>query len=145
MFERILVAVDGSKGADGALEKAARLAAQSNAELLILTVYRHHSMTEASLSMVRPEDPESLDDVMRDHARAIAERAKQDVAAHGIERVRAFVKSGQPARTIVKFGREHDAALIVIGSRGLGDIEGFLLGSVSHKVTSLANCPVMVV
>jgi nucleotide-binding universal stress UspA family protein len=62
-----------------------------------------------------------------------------------VERVRAFVKAGQPARTIIEFARDRDVELIVIGSRGLGSVERYLLGSVSHKVTGLAQCPVLVV
>ncbi|MCR9139081.1 MAG: universal stress protein [Alphaproteobacteria bacterium] len=145
MFKTILVAVDGSEGALKALKLAARLQNSCGGELLILTVYRHHSLLEASMSMLRPEDPENLDDVMRDHCRSLAEEAKLIATQEGSQQVRGFVKSGQPARTIVKFSEEHAVDLIVIGSRGLGDIEGFLLGSVSHKVTSLAKCPVMVV
>nr|WP_312860533.1 universal stress protein [Mesorhizobium sediminum] len=41
--------------------------------------------------------------------------------------------------------RDENFDLIVLGSRGLGDVEGFLLGSVSHKVTSLASCPCLTV
>lgn len=144
MFERILVAVDGSSGADKALGLAASLQALCSGELLVLTVYRHHSLLEASMSMVRPEEPENLDDALRDYATQLAEDAKARARAAGATNVRGFVKSGQPARTIVKFAEEHDADLIVVGSRGLGDVEGFLLGSVSHKVTSLARCPVLV-
>jgi nucleotide-binding universal stress UspA family protein len=95
--------------------------------------------------MVRADDPENMDDVLRDYAREVAEGAKDDALKLGAEKVRAFVKNGQPARTIVLFAEERKADLIVVGSRGLGDIEGYLLGSVSHKVTSLADCPVMVV
>ena len=97
------------------------------------------------MSMVRPDDPESMDDSMRAYAKEVAEDAKAIAAEEGAERVRAFVKGGQPARTIVKFAEEHKADLIVVGSRGQGDMQGFLLGSVSHKVTSLASIPVMVV
>ena len=75
----------------------------------------------------------------------MAEDAKTIAAEAGAGKVRAFVKGGQPARTIVKFGEEHKADLIIVGSRGQGDMQGFLLGSVSHKVTSLAATPVMVV
>ncbi len=145
MFKRILVAVDGSKGANDALRLAAGLQKLCDGELLVLTVYRHHSLLEASMSMVRPEEPENLDHVMRDHAMKVAEEAKELAHMEGTGKVRGFVKSGQPARTIVRFGEEHDANLIIVGSRGLGDVEGFLLGSVSHKVTSLAKCPVLVV
>lgn len=145
MFKRILVPVDGSEGAMKALQLAAKLQKVCNAEMLILTVYRHHSLLEASMSMVRPEEPETMDDMLRDYAKQVAEKAKESVQESGNKKVRAFVKMGPPARTIVRFAEERDADLIVLGSRGLGDIEGYLLGSVSHKVTSLADCPVMVV
>lgn len=145
MFERILVAVDGSDHALTALELAVDIQGKYGAELLILCVYRHYSLLEASMSMVRPEEPENLDDSMREFASGIVENAKTLAAKLGAKKVRGFVKSGPPARTIVGFAKNKDANLIVLGSRGLGDIEGYLLGSVSHKVTSLADCPVMVV
>ncbi|SOE16498.1 nucleotide-binding universal stress UspA family protein [Hoeflea halophila] len=145
MFERILVAVDGSEGSRKALRLASNLQQTCGSELLILTVFRHHSLLEASMSMVRPDDPESLDDSMRSYAKEVAEEAKVIAAEVGASNVRAFVKAGQPARTIVRFGEEHKADLIIVGSRGQGDVQGFLLGSVSHKVTSLASIPVMVV
>lgn len=145
MFARILVPFDGSAGAEQALRKSCELAKLTGGEILILTVYRHQAMLEASFSMVRVQDPGSLDDVLRNHAREVAEHAKKLAAEAGVERVRAFVKVGQPARTIVGFAREHNADLIVIGSRGLGSMERYLLGSVSHKVTGLAECPVLVV
>lgn len=145
MFERILVPVDGSEGAMKALKLAVELQKVCGAELMIVTVYRHHSLLEASMSMVRPEEPENMDDMLRDYAKQVAEQAKDTARESGSKNVRAFVKMGQPARTIVRFAEERKADLIVLGSRGLGDLEGYLLGSVSHKVTSLAKCPVMVV
>lgn len=145
MFKRILVPVDGSNGALKALELAVQMQKTTGAELLLLTVFRHHSLLEASTSMVRPAQPENMDDVLRQHSKEVAEAAKKYALEQGVKSPRAFVKSGQPARTIVKFAKDHEADLIVLGSRGLGDLEGYLLGSVSHKVTSLADCPVMVV
>ena len=145
MFQRILVPVDGSDRALTALKFAIALQEKFDSELLILCVYRHHSLLEASMSMVRPEEPENLDDSMREFSSDVVEKAKTYAAEHGGQNVRGFIKSGQPARTIVGFAKERKVDLIVLGSRGLGDIEGFLLGSVSHKVTSLAGCPVMVI
>ncbi|SDI35556.1 universal stress protein [Lutimaribacter saemankumensis] len=145
MFKRILVPFDGSKGGEQALKKAAELAALCDAEINILTVYRHHSMLEASFSMVRATTPGNMDDAMRDHAREVAEYAKKQATEEGAPTVRAFVKAGQPARTIVRFATEHDCDLIVLGARGMGSVEGYLLGSVSHKVTGLAHVPVLVV
>lgn len=144
MFERILVPVDGSDHALAALAIALQVRDKWNSELLLLCVYRHHSLLEASMSMVRPEKPETIDDSMRQFAGEVVEQARRFAAERGCSRLRGFIKGGPPARTIVGFAKEHDVGLIVLGSRGLGDIEGYLLGSVSHKVTSLARCPVMV-
>ena len=144
MFKHILVPVDGSQNAAAALDKAIELRGLTGAEMTVLTVYRHHSLLEASLSMVRAENPGNMDDIMRGHAREVAEMSKARAAEGGGE-VRAYVKNGPVARSIVAFADEHDVDLIVMGSRGLGSVEEYLLGSVSHKVTSLAQCPVMVV
>lgn len=147
MFERILVPYDGSNGAEQALVKAAELAKLCKAHLTILTVYRHHSMLEASLSMVRNSSDKggSLDETMRTAAREAADYAKSFAKDAGVENVSAFIKAGQPARTIVAMARDKNSDLIVLGSRGMGATESYLLGSVSHKVTGLATCPVLVV
>ncbi|WP_306004530.1 universal stress protein [Aquicoccus porphyridii] len=145
MFKRILVPFDGSKGGERALHKAVELAELCEAEINVLTVYRHHGMLEASFSMVRASDPGRMDDAMRDHASEVAEYAKTTAKEGGATQVRAFVKSGQPARTIVRFADEHECDLIVLGARGMGSVEGYLLGSVSHKVTGLSPVPVLVV
>ena len=145
MFKRILVPFDGSNGGEQALKKAIELAKLCEAEINILTVYRHHSMLEASFSMVRASDPGSMDDAMRGHAKEVAEHAKAMARDGGIDTVRAFVKAGPPSRTIVRFATEHECDLIVLGARGMGSVEGYLLGSVSHKVTGLSPVPVLVV
>lgn len=145
MFERILVPVDGSDRALAALELAVDLQSRCDSELMLLCVYRHYSLLEASTSMVNPDRPENLDKSMQEHAKNVVEHAKKHAMDHGSKNVRGFVKSGPPARTIVNFAKDKHADLIVLGSRGLGDVEGYLLGSVSHKVTSLSHCPTMVV
>lgn len=145
MFKRILVPYDGSKGAWKALEKAVEIQKLCDSELNLLTIYRHHSYVEASLSMVRPMEPEKLDDVLRDHAKGIVEHGKAEAVRLGAGRVRAFVRNGPVARGIVGFSHEHDIDLVVLGRRGLGSLEGYLLGSVSHKVTGLSEVPVLVV
>lgn len=146
MFERIVVGFDGSTGSEKALGKAIELAKLCNAQLMILTVYRHHSMLEASISMVRGsmEFGGNLDKQMSETARETADYAKRMALAAGVEKVSAFIKSGQPARTLVAFAKKRECDLIVVGSRGMGATENYLLGSVSHKVTGLADIPVLV-
>ncbi|HHX88486.1 MAG TPA: universal stress protein [Paracoccus sp.] len=145
MFARILVPFDGSTNAEDAVHKAVELAGLTGAELVLLTVYRHHSMLESSFSMVGHTEPGNMDAILRKHAQEVAEHGKAIAREAGAEKVRAFIKSGPPARTIVAWAKEKDVDLIILGSRGLGSVEGYLLGSVSHKVTGLARCPVMVV
>lgn len=145
MFNHIVVPVDGSEASFVALEKAVSLAGLSGAKLSILTVYRHHGMLEASLSMVRTNHPGQIDDALREHAQEIAERAKARARELGATEARAFVKNGPVARGIIAFAKENRADLIVLGSRGAGAVDRYLLGSVSHKVTSVADCPVLVV
>lgn len=147
MYDRILIAYDGSNGAERALMSATDMARLCDAELIVLTVYRHHSMLEASLSMVRASTDRggNLDEAMRGEARAAADYAKSHARDCGVRTVSAFIKAGQPARTIVAMSKEKACDLIVVGSRGMGATEAYLLGSVSHKVTGLADCAVLVV
>lgn len=140
MFAKILVPVDGSDASHEALRAAGDIASKYGSEIKILCVYRHHSPLETSLSMVRPYEPDKPDKALKEYASEIVENAKKIAREHGFEKVTGYVKQGQPARTIVSFAQDHKIELIVIGNRGSGDIEGFLLGSVSHKVTSLAHC-----
>jgi nucleotide-binding universal stress UspA family protein len=140
MLNSILVAVDGSAPATKALDFATDLASRYGAELTVLSVYRHHSPLESSLSLVRAQETPTPDAVLSRLAREIVDAAVARAAEHGIEGTRALVKRGPPARTIVQVGKELGADAIVLGSRGYGDLEGHLLGSVSHKVTSLAEC-----
>lgn len=145
MFTSILAAFDGSQGSVAALKKAAELAKLSGAELTVLTLYRHHSVLEGSMYVTDVEKPDNIDEIMRSSAKEVAESGASIAREVGCENIRAFVKSGPTARTIVGFSQEHKNDLIVMGSRGLGSIEGYLLGSVSHKVTSTSKCPVLVV
>lgn len=146
MFTHILAPYDGSINANRALQKAAEMAKLTGAKVTLLTVYRHHSMLEASLSMVRVSDPGNLDDAMRDHATEIINHGKTVMAEAGVTNLRAFVRSGRPARAISEFAEKHGVDLIVLSSRGLGSSgDSYLLGSVSHKVLGLAKMPVMVI
>ena len=141
MFAKILVPLDGSEGAGRALETALELAERFDAELSLLCVFRHHSPLEASLSMVRARGPmDRPDDALKGYAGDIVAAAKARAIAAGVTPTEAIIKRGQPARSIVEFAKDRGIDAIVMGSRGTGDIEGLLLGSVSHKVTSLAPC-----
>lgn len=116
MYQRILVPVDGSQGALNALEHAARLQQDNDAQLLLLCVFKHHSLFEASLSMVRPNDVQLPDDALKEYASSVADQAKQLATKAGARNVRAFVKGGRPSRAIIRFAKDNNVDLIVMGS-----------------------------
>ncbi len=147
MFHKVVVAVDGSASSLRALDKAVQLQQLlPDAEIYLICVYKHHSLFEATLSIGRPAEMDIPDKVLSEYAREVVNHAKEHARQQGASKVRGFVKSGRPSRIIVNFAREKEADLIVVGTRGThSDKEGMLLGSVSHRVTSAAKCPVLVV
>ena len=141
MFKTLLAPVDGSEHAWKALDLACELAKLGDGEVLVLGVYRHHSPLETTHSLVKGrEEIEPPDVTLQRLARETVDRGVARARAHAVDAVEGLVKRGPPARTIVELAKERDVDVIVMGSRGLGDMEGFLLGSVSHKVCSLAEC-----
>lgn len=146
MFKHILAPVDGSTHAMRALDVAADLAKTYAGDLNIISVYRHHSAIENTHSLVRPSASiPDVDQAMHAYAKEVVERACDYVRKHhGIDPA-GYIRRGQPARTIVAAANELECDTIVIGSRGLGDMTGLMLGSVSHKVGSLAECSVITV
>lgn len=148
MFKRILVAVDGSRHALRAVEIASDLAEKYDAELMLLAVYKTVRMQESTHSLVRTRtavEPQVTDAELKRAAEEVVAEAEAIAREHDIPRIDTVVKRGQPARTITKTAEEIGADAIVLGSRGLGDVGGLLLGSISHKVSSLAKCSVITV
>ena len=134
MFERILLAVDGSEPAKKGVPLAGGLALKFGAEVIVLHVREHEVNWGADIDLESPAEAADLvDDVVR-------ELKDRGVSARG-EIIRAVM--GLAAKEIVREAAESDAGVIVMGTRGLTDWKGLLLGSVAHKVLSHAPCPVL--
>lgn len=148
MFRHILVAVDGSKHAMRAAVAAIDLAQQYGSALDVITVVKKPS-TEISEQlrhyMAVENIPSTLEELVDRRSQEILMQVEEHARKKGLTNIRKIAKPGQPARTIVEHAVQIGADLIVMGSRGLGDIEGLLLGSVSHKVSSLAECSCLTV
>jgi nucleotide-binding universal stress UspA family protein len=85
---------------------------------------------------------ESMDEASAAVAAAVGKLAAAGVKAHGDVGTTLF---GYAARNIVDDAKEHDVDVIVMGSRGRGDLAGLILGSTAHKVIHLADRPVLIV
>lgn len=147
MFKKIVVALDGSNNSLLALEKAIQLQQlDEGCEILLLCVYKHHSLFEASLSMVRPADIQIPDQALAEFATSVVEKGKEHAKSHGGYNIKGFVKNGRPSKAIVKFAKDKSADLIVMGAHGThSEIDGLLLGSVSQRVSGRAPCPTLIV
>lgn len=143
MFNKILIAIDGSKASMRALEKALEFNQSLQAELYILYVQKHYSRLEASMYSLAES---TAGDGMQEYGEELVREAKAKVlATHPQMQVRGFTKVGPVARTINQFAKDKGIDLIVVGSRGSGDQEGFMLGSVSHKVASITDIPILLI
>lgn len=137
MYERILVAVDHSAVSDRVLAAARDLAALSKAKVWVL-----HLREREVIGRMGLVPAESDDDAAAAVQNAVQALTDMGVDAHGEVRETIF---GHAAREIIEDAKLHDVNVIVMGSRGRGDMAGLVLGSTAHKVIHLADRPVLVV
>jgi nucleotide-binding universal stress UspA family protein len=141
----VVVAVDGSPAAAAALRFAAVTAGSTGATLRVTSAWLtvREEWTRAYWLAADPgSDPDTT-------ARLAAERVAGEAAAVAAELVPGVpvevdVRGGRPADVILEVAGK-DAGLIVVGSRGHGNVTGLLFGSVSHEVVHGAIVPVAVV
>jgi nucleotide-binding universal stress UspA family protein len=139
----LVVPMDFSPTSRHALAWALEYAAAAPSEIHTLHVIDRRwtrSDLDADMTALRGE----LGDV---HAAASAELAAlfDDDARARIGTLHEHIATGSPVDEILSLARQVGAALIVIGSHGLGAVERFLVGSVAEKVVRGATCPVVVV
>lgn len=139
MFERILLAVDGSEHSQRAAQTAADLArAVKSTHLRIVSVYEAvpRYLGEPNMSQAIAAGTAQAEQVLK-----MAEKIIGTVPAE----LHREVLAGPVAEAILEVAGTWKSDIIVMGSRGLGRLEGALLGSNSQKVVNHAACPVLVV
>ena len=136
---RVLLATDSSKDAELALTTAIDLANCTDSELHVVTV----ALGYPAYGIHTPEVIEQL----REQAETVLDEQAKKVRKAGGEVAQAHLRVSVRHRAdqIVQVAEDIGAALIVIGSRGLGGLRRALMGSVSDAVLRHAHCPVMVV
>ena len=137
MYERILVALDHSAVSDRVISATKDLAGESAAKVWVLHLREREVIGRLGLV---PTESDS-------EAAAAVDGAVKALADAGID-VSAEVRDtvyGHAAREIIADAKLHDVNVIVMGSRGRGDLAGLVLGSTAHKVIHLADRPVLVV
>lgn len=148
----ILIAYDGSAAARQAVTDTAWFAQRRRA--LVLTVWDAalgYAMVAPSpdVSMAPAVDPAAVVDMNRElglRAERIANEGAELARSLGLDaQPLAMADGGDIPSTILDVAREHDAAAIVVGSRGLNGLRARLEGSTSKGVLKRASCPVLIV
>ena len=80
------------------------------------------------------------DDVLNEVGELILNNARKRAESTGVKDITTQILDGAPADMIIAAAENENADVIVMGSRGLGNFAGLLLGSVSHKVSHLSKC-----
>ena len=146
MHKRILVGLDGSQHGIEAAQEAIEIAKSSGAELHLLTVTRPYKVSAKLRQFLEAEnllgEPKYVMDEMTS---SIISGAKELASQAGVKNVKTVIREGKPARTLLEYANTNGIDLIVVGARGVGELEAALLGSVSQKVSLLSPCTVMVV
>ncbi|HET7265870.1 MAG TPA: universal stress protein [bacterium] len=142
---RILVATDGSPHAKRAAELAARLARELRApEVVLVNVGHIPAIALGGPGADMMVDYSVLEEGFEKAGHAIL--AQTETVFHGLDApVKQQYRRGEPSHEILSAATEAKADMIVMGSRGLGQIGGLILGSVSERVLHGARIPVMIV
>ncbi|EAA0396465.1 universal stress protein [Listeria monocytogenes] len=139
-YERVLVAVDGSKEAERAFQKAIQVANRNDAALGLV-----HVIDTRAFSSVANYDT-SMADKATEYADELLSGYKEDALKAGVTKVESYIEYGSPKTAITKeAAKAFQADLIMCGATGLNAVERLLIGSVSEYIIRHSPCDVLVV
>jgi nucleotide-binding universal stress UspA family protein len=143
-YKKVLVGTDGSPSSFRAVEKAAALAGDTGATLLIASAYqplseRDHQRATQELgeAAYKVLGANPAEDALAE-AKALAKKA-------GAKKIETTAEAGDPVDVLVALIDGHKIDLCVIGNRGLNSLAGRLLGSVPANISHRAACDVLII
>ena len=143
MYTHILVPTDGSPLSDSALEQALRLAKSLGARITVLTVIEPFQVVA-----YEPEQVAAARDAYEKYAREEADRrmarATELAKAAGVEHDAVSLSADDPHEAIIQTARERGCDLVAMASHGRRGIKALVLGSVTAKVLTHSDIPVLV-
>jgi nucleotide-binding universal stress UspA family protein len=150
VYERILVALDGSELAERSLPPAEALAERFGAELILVRAVVLSTLRAAGAVVVAPAGPGPIVDPTphleeeRIEASQYLDALADQLRSRG-RLVKTEMRSGAAGKVIVDLANELEAGLIVMTTHGRSGLERVILGSVTDEVLRHAPCPVLVV
>ncbi|WP_144509781.1 universal stress protein [Bacillus sp. FJAT-22090] len=138
MYEKILLAADGSTNSLRAATEAVKIAAFSptcNVEIVFVADF-----SKSKNDILHAQGKEELELSRRKKVLPIEKQFQQQCIQYSVTILR-----GDPGPIIIEYANSNSFDLVIIGSRGLNTLQEMVLGSVSHKVVKRVNCPVLIV
>lgn len=135
--ENILIAVDGSRDSDFALEQAFSMANTCNSKLYAITVIDTYPK--------QIEGTPGIKEQMEKEARSLLQKVEAKAKEQNIPVETVVHWARHPHEAIIAESKEKGIDLIVLGTHGRTGLKKFFMGSVAQKVIGYARCPVMVV
>ncbi|KAB8138035.1 universal stress protein [Gracilibacillus oryzae] len=137
MYNKILLATDGSEHSIRAASHAISLAQVDNGMIdIVYVVDGETSKSDVLHSVDKYEVKKEREEMLQP--------IKMKIESAGIAS-ELHLLHGEPGPTIVEFANENHYDLVVVGSRGLNKLQTLVIGSVSHKVMKRVDCPVLVI
>jgi nucleotide-binding universal stress UspA family protein len=144
-MKKILVALDGSKASNNALNFALQLAEMSSASLELLTVVPPVFLPSYSIYVLKSDALAACAKELETSFRGVLSKAQDDVRKRKQSfKISTRFEKGEPSTKIVEVAEAGGFDLIVMGSRGIGGRVS-ALGSVSSRVVDKSSCPVLIV
>lgn len=145
MYKKILLPTDGSELAGVAVQAGVEFAAMCGAEIIGLYVAPEYQYP-VSVEIIPPTYPSEEEYQATTHktCEEYLAGARNATTAQGLRFTAVTAYSNKPAHKIVEVAQERNCELIFIGSHGRSGLEQLLLGSVTSRVLSLCDIPVLV-
>lgn len=152
MYSNILVPLDGSEPSNNALEHALTIAEKFNSKVSLLAVVARVILPVfpdegfGTAPMTAAKDMARYQEKMKIIYENVLTEAREKVTReHPDIKLVTLLKEGRPSATIVETAEEDGYDLIVMGSRGVGGITGWILGSTSRRVVDSCTKPILIV
>jgi nucleotide-binding universal stress UspA family protein len=139
MFKKILLAYDGSEGANRALEAAIELAKLHEGKIWALAVEENLPHVIATAG-----EYQDIKEQANEKFRKLLEAARARGEEAGIE-LKTILRAGHPAQTIISVAQDAEVDVILVGHSGLSGVWAAFLGTTAEKVSRHAPCSVLIV
>lgn len=145
MYQRILIATDGSILSRRAVASGIELAALAGAEIVVLKVVPRYPVSYFEGGMaVSVQEVAKVEKQWAEAAQVVVDSVKTKAGASGVKTKAVTVKSDLVAEAIVAAAKKHKCDLIVMASHGRRGIKRLLLGSETQHVLTHSQVPVLV-